>query len=84
MASRISLIGVAIYSPDFLRAAVSSRCPAEFSRQIALGLPASFAECTAEKFRQRGNVWADVLRAAIVPRCSMHLLVSKFHMRYVP
>ena len=37
--------------------------------KIDLGPTASFADCSSDKFCRRGNVWADVLRVAIVPRC---------------
>ena len=43
--------------------------PQIYHARTALGPSARFAECTAEKCCRRGNVWADVLRAAIVPRC---------------
>ena len=43
--------------------------------KIILGPSVRLADCPAEKKnRQPSDVWADVLRAAIVPRCSVNLL----------
>ena len=49
--------------------------------KIDLGPSANFADCPSDKFCQQGNVWADVLRPAIVPRCLA--LLHEFAVEFV-
>jgi hypothetical protein len=55
--------------------------PQSCCAKIDFGPSANFADCPSDKFCQQGNVWVDVLRLAIVPRCLA--LLHEFAVEFV-